>query len=176
MHLSCGRASLWDTAARDRVPRKGGLSLELILWRHAEAEESLPDRSRKLTQRGHKHAARIAEWLHRRLPSKFMVLSSPAERTRQTALAMGVPFKTVEALAPGASVAHILNAAEWPDRKGAVIVAGHQPDLGRVAAFLVSGIEADWTIKKGGLWWLTNRVRNDEAQVVVRAVVAPDLL
>ncbi len=150
--------------------------MELILWRHAEAEESLPDRARKLTQRGHKHAARMAEWLLQRLPSKFLVLASPAERTRQTALALGVPFKSVDALAPGASVAQILKAAEWPDRKGAVIVVGHQPDLGRLAAVLVSGTEADWTIKKGGLWWLTNRVRHDDAQVVVRAVVAPDLL
>jgi phosphohistidine phosphatase len=150
--------------------------LELILWRHAEAEESMPDRARKLTQRGHKHAARIAEWLQQRLPSKFIVIASPAERTRQTAQALGVPFKTVEELAPGASVATILEAAEWPDRKGAVIVVGHQPDLGRVAAYLVSGAEADWTLKKGGLWWLTNRVRNDEAQVVVRASIAPDLI
>ena len=150
--------------------------MELILWRHAEAEETSPDRARKLTARGHKHAARMAEWLQQRLPSRFVVLASPAERTRQTANALGVPFKTIEALAPGASVAHILNTAEWPDRKGAVIVVGHQPDLGRVAAFLVSGTEADWTLKKGGLWWLTNRVRNDEAQVVVRATMAPDLL
>ena len=150
--------------------------MELILWRHAEAEESMPDRARKLTPRGHKHAARVAEWLQQRLPAKFIVLASPAERTRQTAQALGVPFKTVEALAPGASVAHILNAAEWPERKGAVIVVGHQPDLGRVAAFLVSGEEADWTLKKGGLWWMTNRVRNDEAQVVVRASIAPDLI
>ena len=99
--------------------------MDLILWRHAEAEESQPDLARKLTARGHKHAARAAEWLHQRLPSKFAVLVSPAERTRQTAMALGVPFKTVQALAPGASVAEILDAAEWPERKGAVIA----PDL-----------------------------------------------
>ncbi len=150
--------------------------MDLILWRHTEAEEGLPDLSRKLTSRGQKHAARIAEWLHQRLPARYVVLASPAERTRQTALALGVPFRTMESLAPGASVADVLGAVEWPDRKGAVIVVGHQPDLGRTAALLISGTEADWTIKKGGLWWLTNRVRNDEAQVVVRAVIAPDLL
>jgi len=32
------------------------------------------------------------------------------------------------------------------------------------------------SIKKGGLWWLTDRVRGEAAQVVVRAVVSPDLL
>ena len=57
-----------------------------------------------------------------------------------------------------------------------MIVVGHQPTLGRVAAFLVSGAPADWTVKKGALWWLTNRVRNDEAQVVVHAVISPDLV
>ncbi len=150
--------------------------MDLILWRHAEAEETLPDHARKLTARGQKHAARAAEWLQQRLPSRFRVLASPAERTRQTALSLGVAFRTVPSLAPGASVAEILGAAEWPDRKGAVIVVGHQPDLGRVAAYLISGSTGDWTVKKGGIWWLTNRVRNDEAQVVVRAIIAPDLL
>jgi phosphohistidine phosphatase len=73
-------------------------------------------------------------------------------------------------------VAQILNAAEWPDRQGPVVVVGHQPDLGRVAAFLLSSQEEDWTLKKGGLWWLTNRVRNAEAQVVLRAAMSPELL
>ena len=150
--------------------------MDLILWRHAEAEETQPDLARKLTARGQKHAARTAEWLQQRLPSKVVVMASPAERCRQTALALGVPFKTVQTLAPGAPVADVLAAAEWPDRKGAVIIVGHQPDLGRAAAFLLSGTSDDWTIKKGGLWWLTNRVRNDDAQIVVRAVVGPDLL
>ena len=104
------------------------------------------------------------------------VLGSSPARGAERARALGVPFKTVRALAPGASVAQILNSAEWPDRKGAVVVVGHQPDLGQVAAFLLSDTQGDWTLKKGGLWWLTNRVRNDEAQVVVRAVVAPDLV
>ena len=57
--------------------------------------------ARKLTARGHKHAARVAHWLQQRLPSKFVVLASPAERTRQTALALATPFKTVASLSPG---------------------------------------------------------------------------
>jgi phosphohistidine phosphatase len=150
--------------------------MDLILWRHAEAEDGPPDLERRLTPRGHKHAARVAEWLLQRLPAKFVVLASPARRAQETALALGVAFKTVERLAPGASVAQILEAAGWPDRNNAVVVVGHQPDLGRAAAHLVSGAATGWSIKKGGAWWLTNRVRADEAQVVVRAVVAPDLL
>ena len=33
--------------------------------------------------------------------------------------------------------------------------------------------EADWTIKKAGIWWFTNRVRHDETQTVLRAVCNP---
>ena len=150
--------------------------MDLILWRHAEAEDGPPDLERRLTPRGHRHAQHVAEWLLQRLPAKFVVLASPARRTQETARALGVAVRTVPALAPGASVEAILKAAEWPERKTSVVVVGHQPDLGRVALHLVAGAAGDGTIKKGGLWWLTNRVRNDEAQVVVRAVVAPDLL
>jgi len=150
--------------------------MDLILWRHAEAEDGFPDLERRLTPRGQKHAARVAAWLLQRLPAKFTVLASPARRTQETAAALGVTFRTVAELAPGATVRAILHAAEWPARKSAVIVVGHQPDLGRTAAFLVSGAESPWSVKKGGLWWLTNRVRDDEAQVVVRAVVAPDVI
>jgi phosphohistidine phosphatase len=57
-----------------------------------------------------------------------------------------------------------------------VVVVGHQPDLGQAAAFLLSGSKDQWSIKKGGLWWLSDRVRDEENQVVVRAVVSPDLL
>lgn len=150
--------------------------MELILWRHAEAEDGVPDSQRRLTTRGKKHAARAAEWLLQRLPAKFSVIASPTERTRQTAQALGVSFKTSDHLGPGASVESVLHAVDWPDRGRTVIVVGHQPTLGRVAAFLVSGAPAGWTVKKGALWWLTNRVRNDEAQVVVQAVISPDLL
>jgi len=150
--------------------------MDLILWRHAEAEEGGPDLERRLTARGQKHAARVADWLLQRLPSKFAVVASPARRTRETAESLGVKFRTSPALAPGASVAEILGAVDWPERKGAVVVVGHQPTLGQVAAYLVCGGREEWTIKKGGLWWLTHREREGEAQVMVRAVVAPDLL
>jgi phosphohistidine phosphatase len=150
--------------------------MDLILWRHAEAAEGGNDLARDLTNKGRKQAARVAKWLLQRLPGRFALISSPATRAHQTALALGVPVKTAKHIAPGASVSAILEAASWPDYKGTVVMVGHQPDLGRAAAFLVAGSQAPLTIKKSGLWWLSNRVRGDEAQVVVRAVVSPDLL
>jgi len=150
--------------------------MELILWRHAEAEESQPDLERKLTAKGRRQAQHVAAWLLQRLPSKFTLLSSPAVRARQTADALDSQYKTDARLTPGGSVADVLDTANWPRRKGAVVVVGHQPTLGCVAAFLVGGSPIEWSVKKGGLWWLTYRVRNGESQVVVRAVMAPDMV
>ena len=150
--------------------------MDLILWRHAEAEEGENDLARELTPKGEKQAARVAQWLLQRLPSKFALVSSPAIRAQQTADALGIPAKTVKEIAPGAAVSAIIKAAGWPDQKGTVVLVGHQPDLGHAAAFLVSGEQTEVSIKKGGLWWLSNRAREDGAKIVVRAVVSPDLL
>jgi phosphohistidine phosphatase len=145
--------------------------MELILWRHADAEGGAPDLARKLTPKGAKQAARVAEWLHQHVPPGFEVIASPAVRAQQTAQALGIAFQTSPLLAPGAPVASILSAAAWPDRRNAAILVGHQPDLGRAAAFLVSGEEREWHIDKGGLWWLAS-----EKEIFVKAVVAPGVL
>lgn len=150
--------------------------MDLILWRHADAAEGARDMERKLTAKGAKQAARMAGWLSARLPSRTLVLASPARRTCQTADALGLRYKVSERLAPGASPAAILDAAGWPGYKGAVVVVGHQPDLGRTVAQLLTGKASEWSVKKGALWWISNRERGGELQVVVRAVLAPDFL
>ncbi len=150
--------------------------MDLILWRHADAAEGtkgIADSKCKLTARGRKQAQQMAEWLKAQRLNKVRVLSSPAEKAKQTAHALGLPYKVKIQLAAGADTTNLLTAAEWPDYHGAVILVSHQPALGRLAALLLSGQEADWTIKRGGVWWFSNRVRRDETQTVLRAVVNP---
>lgn len=150
--------------------------LDLILWRHAEAEDGLDDSARALTKRGRKQAAQIAKWLKDRLPRVTEVLVSPAKRTVQTADALGLACRSTSKVGTGASAADVLEAAEWPHRNGAVVVVGHQPTLGRVAALLLSGTPSDWQIKKGALWWITCRKRNGDAEVALKAAITPDLI
>ncbi len=150
--------------------------MDLILWRHAEAIEAegpVPDADRELTARGLKHALEVAEWLRRQRLPKVSVLSSPARRALQTAETLGLPVKVKKQLGVGATTADLLGAADWPDHPGAIILVGHQPSLGRLAALLLAGTEADWTIKKAGIWWFSNRVRHDETQTILRAVHNP---
>jgi len=150
--------------------------MELILWRHAEAEDGVPDAERALTKKGRKQAAAVAAWLRPRLPGKVRILASPATRAQQTAAALELPFVTTAEVAVGVGVAEVLRATGWPDAGETVIVVGHQPTLGRVAASLLAGTESDWSVKKGAAWWLARRARAGSGQVVLRAVIGPDLL
>ena len=157
--------------------------MDLILWRHAEAEDlpegdadALRDLQRKLTSRGEKQAARMAEWLDRQLPGSARILVSPARRCEQTALVLGRKFKTRDELAPGAMPAELLELVQWPLSKTPVLVIGHQPTLGKTLAELLRLVETDCAIKKGALWWLRTRERDGQMQAVVVTVQSPELL
>jgi phosphohistidine phosphatase len=150
--------------------------MDLILWRHAEAEAGEPDLGRRLTAKGHKQAERVAGWLEARLPDSCRILSSPADRAQQTALALRRKFKVVPEIAPGASAIAVLAAASWPDSREPVLVVGHQPTLGEVAAFLLSGEDVSWSVRKGAVWWLSNRVRDEGNAVVLKVVIGPDFV
>ena len=142
--------------------------MELILWRHADAEGGRDDMARRLTPKGEQQAAAMAKWLRAHLPGPFTLLASPAVRAQQTARALATPI-IEKSLAPGASVAAIVQAAE--KHRGIVIVVGHMPDLGRAAAELVAAAQTEWSVEKGAVWWLAG-----EAPARIKAVVSPELL
>lgn len=153
--------------------------MDLILWRHAEAvpeREDLADLDRPLTPKGERQAQRMAEWLNHRLAHSTRILVSPAVRTQQTAKALDRSFKTVKAIAPDASATAVLSAARWPESNEPVLVVGHQPTLGQVAALLLGEVGQSWVIKKGAVWWIRSRERETGSQVVLQAVQSPDCL
>ena len=153
--------------------------MDLILWRHAEAEDvedGREDLARALTPRGEKQAARMAAWLDRQLPEGLRVLASPARRTEQTARALGRKFKMRAELLPGGTPQDLLELAQWPRAKGAVLVVGHQPMLGQTIAQLMGLQSSECAVRKGAVWWLRQRQRLDQSQTVLVAVQSPELL
>jgi phosphohistidine phosphatase len=154
--------------------------MNLILWRHAQAEDGPPDLERHLTDSGLNDAALLARWLHPRLPKRFAVLSSPAARAQQTASALSAHAVVDPRLGPDRDVADYIAAADWPegpdDCYGTLVIVGHQPILGRLAALLLCGSEQPWSIRKGALWWLSRREREARDQTVLRMVIDPDHL
>lgn len=150
--------------------------MHLILWRHAEAIDAIPDLERELTRKGHRQANKIATWLNQQLPSRVRIVSSPARRAQQTASALADKIEIVESIAPGASAATILKVCGWPDAKHSVVLVGHQPTLGETAALILTGKTLPWSIKKGAVWWFTHRLRDGNPQVLLRAVMSPEML
>jgi len=151
-------------------------SIELVLWRHAEAQDPIPgklaDADRALTPRGHAQAARMAAWLNARLPGQCRMLVSPATRTQQTASALKRAWDADERVGLSAGAQSLLMAVEWPRRAGTTIVVGHQPTLGQVAARLLPGADLDWNIRRGAIVWLQHHP--EQGRAVLRMAMTPD--
>ena len=150
--------------------------MDLILWRHAEAEPGSPDHERKLPDQGQRQAEKVGGWLDSHLPARTRIIVSPAVRAQQTAQALKRRFTTIDAIAPGASAQGVLTAAGWPDSLVPVLVIGHQPVLGDVASLLLTGREGHWSVRKASVWWVSQRELGDEVTAVLRAVIGPDLV
>ncbi len=149
--------------------------MDLLLWRHADAGAGFPDHERALTDTGRLQAQRMAAWLNARLPLDTLVLVSPALRAQQTASALQREFTTCAALDTSTDCASLLQALGPRQQLGTTLIVGHQPTLGRVASLLLSGAEAELSVKNAAVWWLTLG-RESNTQAVLRAVMTPELL
>ena len=147
--------------------------MDLLLWRHAEAEDGFPDETRKLTPRGEQQAKQMAKWINKHAPKDLRIIASPALRCQQTAQVLGRAFETDTRLYTSGNACTLLAAAGWPGSNQnkpsgkAVLIVGHQPTLGQTAALLLSGTEAGWAIKKGALWWLQGRCTNQLFETIL---------
>ena len=158
--------------------------MDLILWRHADAEfasEGEDDLSRQLTAKGEKQALRMAAWLDRHLPEGVRILVSPARRTEQTAKALNRKYKLRDELVPDSSADEVLALIKWdqdkgPQGKGPVLIVGHQPYLGEIAARLLGMEEQSCAIRKGAVWWLRSRLREEYSEILLLNVINPDFL
>jgi len=148
--------------------------MELILWRHAEAHPGYPDNDRQLTAAGLRQAAATAQWLAPRLPAQYQVVASPAARAQQTARALTDLFRTDDAVGTAATPDQLLQAVAWPYGDETVIVVGHQPTLGAVAALALTGKTYGWAMATGAIWWLARAEHGRET--LLRAALTPELL
>lgn len=120
--------------------------MRVYLVRHAKADSGEPDDLRSLNDKGREQARELGERLARQGVRPDTVLSSPLLRARETANAIakatGTQAEPDERLAPGATADDLRNAVAG--RGETVIVVGHQPDCGHIAAALTGGPEPDF--------------------------------
>ncbi len=155
--------------------------MELVLWRHAEAENAASsDLARKLTPAGQQQADKMAHWFCAQINedwAAWRVLASPANRAQQTATALGRPIRTVPTLAPEASVEAVLAASGWPEglaEAAKIVIVGHQPTIGNVVAHLTDGRAGHVAVRTGAMWWFVTRERDGVVQTILKAVATPD--
>ena len=117
--------------------------MRLYLVRHAEAASGEPDDLRPLTASGRDAARALGARLAAEGVHPDTVLSSPLLRARETAAelcrALGCGAEPDERLAPGATAEGVRAAVAG--RGEQVVVVGHQPDCGQIAAALTGGPE-----------------------------------
>ena len=115
--------------------------MRLYLVRHAEAAPGDPDELRPLTPIGREQARDLGKQLASNGIRPDVILTSPLLRARETGEALGnatgAPVETDERLAPGADADAIRTTVAGRGER--VLVVGHQPDCGRIAAALGAG-------------------------------------
>ena len=134
--------------------------MQIILFRHGPAGERdlerWPDDAlRPLTAKGRERTRRAARGLGTLLGRQPVILTSSLKRAHQTADLLAVelltPAPTLEpALEPGGSQAALIERLAALQSDQTVVLVGHEPDLGALAGFLVSGGGLDLTLKKAG--------------------------
>lgn len=150
------------------------MTIDLLLWRHAEAEAGSDDLARPLSAAGHKQAERVARWLKRHAPKGIACYASPARRTQETLTHFTDAFTVEEAIAPGSTTSQVLAFLKWPNPTRSLLLVGHQPWLGESAAFMLVGAPLAWSFPRASLWWF--RIRKYHPRPVqLRAVIHPDL-
>ena len=157
--------------------------MDLILWRHAEAEVAsadIDDLSRKLTGKGIKQANKIAYWLDSTLPDSCRILASPSVRTRETMAALenyGRKCKFLPELGLDATASTVLQAANWPNSREPVLIIGHQPYLGQVVAECLDTPMQEYSVRKGNIWWITQKLTEAQTfNTYLKAIIPPDLV
>ena len=134
--------------------------MKLVLIRHARAEERAlfrRDRTRALTEDGRRRMRKAARGLYALLPGISRIATSPFLRARQTAEIVaaaynGLVITPLPALAPGEPARTLLAWLRTQPEETELALVGHEPDLGRLAGWLLPGKPSGFMkFKKGAV-------------------------
>ena len=135
----------------------------IYFFRHGPAGHRDPtrwpdDAQRPLTAHGIERTREAARGLARIERNGTQVWTSPLERAAQTAtilseeLGLEDALETVDLLAPGDAHRAIVQRLGAIDPASTVFLVGHEPDLGRLASFLLFGSPGiQLALKKAGV-------------------------
>jgi phosphohistidine phosphatase len=160
--------------------------MKLYLVRHATAEDGTAaseDKDRGLTEDGKTRMMRAVRGLQKLKINPVLILTSPLKRARETAEILahglaGVRVEVMPELAPGVDSPTLVGALRSHAGHKSLALVGHQPGLGRLASFLLTGSErrCDFDFKKGGVACLEADFSDHTAHCALQWFTAPKLL
>jgi probable hydrolase protein len=155
--------------------------MNLLLWRHADAEALDNDLARQLTIKGKEQARKMAQWINAHFYQDYTCWVSQAKRTQQTASYLTENMVINSKLNPGANVQKIIDELAKLKSNTDLILVGHQPWIGKLALFLINGYHypnSYLSFKKANIWWLENKDGFNHASSFfhLKAVLSPALL
>ena len=160
----------------------------LLVIRHAIAETreahsatSDDDSLRPLTAKGRRRMAAGAKGIRRLVPDLELLAASPLVRAQQTAAIIGkeyggMHFVTASPLDPESAPASLL---AWlrAQREETIAVVGHEPHLGIIVTWLLTGVEESHvSFRKGGACLLELPQRPRKGEATLRWALTPSQL
>jgi phosphohistidine phosphatase len=163
--------------------------MQLLIIRHgiAEPREEFAatgedDSRRPLTERGQQRMEEVARGLLRVVSRIDVLASSPLLRATQTAAIVsaaygGLPVSIVPALQPDSPPEAFLAWLRRQRSAQVVAVVGHEPHLGVLATWLMTGLsESRIALRKGGACLLEFASRPDNGAAVLQWALTPQHL
>src|SRR5262245_16248611 len=163
--------------------------MQLLVIRHAAAEDKdewsksgKGDDERPLTADGAKDMAKAAKGLRTAIPEVDLIATSPLVRARQTAQivasALGVTHVDVtDVLIPDAPFSGFVSWLGDHKDEETVAVVGHEPHLGILITWLLSGVEEPRVeMKKGAACLIEFDGKPAKGKGVLRWSIPPGLL
>jgi len=159
--------------------------MNLYVVRHADARPLggaiTTDNERPLSPRGESEARAMGRVLARVEPQPPLFVCSPLLRARRTAELLGEPFTPAvqadvwEDLTPGIRfkdvVAHLQATSVH-----AVVLIGHQPDMGHLLAYLIADGATEIALPPGAMASLTLSPGTGGGSARLHWLVTPDLI
>jgi len=134
--------------------------MEMYLFRHGIADDGAPgqpDAARELTDEGREKCAAVLKLARRAGVTPSLILTSPYVRARQTAriAADELGYKghlvSIDSLVPHGTPENVWHDIRDHADQPAILLAGHQPLLSQLVAFLLNAPSLRVEMKKAAL-------------------------
>ncbi len=158
--------------------------MELYLFRHGHAEDAppgKPDSSRALTEKGVERSAAVAKRARDSGVEPSLIVSSPYLRAMQTAAVAAREFGWKGEIVKFPSlVPHGTPEGVWSELRehrdeSAIILAGHEPLMAHLAAYLLNAPGLTIDVKKSAMIRIDLAAMGNVPRGVLRWMIIPKL-